>query len=100
MARHDENDRIAPHRAAHGLGGHVPPASTPGHLGSDLGIGAGGAEGDGEHDGGDHLLEVGALNPDRRGEARVSAPEVAIEPLGRLREDRKIGLQGRLVVDR
>ena len=100
MARHDKRDRVVSDRAAHGLGGHVPPASTPGHLGSDLGIGAGGAEGDGEHDGGDHPLEVGALNPDRRSETRVSAPEVSVEPLGRPREDGQIGLQGRLVVDR
>lgn len=99
MARHDENDRIAPHRAAHGLGGHVPPASTPGHLGSDLGIGAGGAEGDGEHDGGDHLLEVGALDPDRRGETRVGALEVGVEPPGRLREDRQERLDHSLVAD-
>ena len=67
MARHDENDRIAPNRAAHGLGGHVLPAGSPGDLGSDAGIGVGGAEGDGEHNGGDHLPEVGALDADRWG---------------------------------
>jgi len=75
-------------------------ASTPGNLGSDAGVGAGGAEGNGEHDGGDHPLEVGALDPDRRGEARVSAPEVAIEPLGRLREDRQMRLELCVAVDR
>lgn len=43
------------------------PAGSPGDLGSDAGIGVGGAEGDGEHNGGDHLPEVGALDADRWG---------------------------------
>ena len=67
MARHDKRDRVVPDRAPHGLGGHLRPAGALGNLGGDTGIGAGGAEGDGEHDGGDHLPEVGALDADRWG---------------------------------
>ena len=100
MARHDENDWIASDRATHGLCGHMRPAGTPGHLGGDAGIGAGGAEGDGEHDGGDHRLEVGALNADRRGETRVGALEVGVEPLGGLREDGHMWLELCVAVDR
>ena len=100
MARHDENDWIASDRATHGLCGHMRPAGTPGHLGGDAGIGAGGAEGDGEHDGGDHRLEVGALNADRRGETRVGALEVGVEPLGGLREDGQMWLELCVAVDR
>ena len=88
MARHNESDRVAPDRATHGLRGHLLAAHATRNLGSDTGIGASGAEGDGEHGGGDHLLEVGALNSDRRGETRVSTLEVGVEPLGRLRENR------------
>ena len=67
------------------------PAGSPGDLGSDAGIGVGGAEGDGEHNGGDHLPEVGALDADRWGETRVGALEVGVEPLGRLCEDGQMG---------
>lgn len=76
------------------------PAGSPGDLGSDAGIGVGGAEGDGEHNGGDHLPEVGALDADRWGETRVGALEVGVEPLGRLCEDGQIGAEYRVVVDR
>ena len=100
MTRHDKSDRVVSDRATHGLCGHLLAAGATRNLGGDAGIGAGGAEGDGEHDGGDHPLEVGALDPDRRSETRVSAPEVGVEPLGRPLEDGQIGLQGRLVVDR
>ena len=99
MARHNENDRIAPDRATHGLGRHLLAAHATRNLGSDTGIGAGGAEGDGEHDGGDRLLEVGALDPDRRGESRGCALEVGIEPLGRLREDGQMRMEQCVVAD-
>ena len=100
MTRHDKSDRVVSDRATHGLCGHLLAAGATRNLGGDAGIGAGGAEGDGEHDGGDHPLEVGALDPDRRGEARVGTLEVGVEPLGGLREDGQMWLELCVAVDR
>lgn len=84
----EQGNGVVPHRAAHGLGGHLVPALSAGQLSGDLAVGHGLAVGDGQHDVAHGLAKGSGIIAQGREKIGALAGKIDVQPAHGLPEQR------------